>query len=76
MLFHIYSKIMKSSLTVESFRTDTIFILNIPIKNNSAKEKVEFWFLFSTYYPMKLYICSQFHENTDDHFKVIGWIRF
>ena len=28
---------MKISLTVQSFRTDTIFILNIPKKNNSEK---------------------------------------
>ena len=25
---------------------------------------------------MKLYICSKFHENIDDRFKVIEWIRF
>ena len=30
MLLHICSKIMKISLTVPGFRTDTIFILNIP----------------------------------------------
>ena len=36
MLHHIYSKIMKISLTVQSFRTNTIFILNIP-KENSEK---------------------------------------
>ena len=28
---------MKISLTVQSFRTDTIFILNIPKENNSEK---------------------------------------
>ena len=38
MLFHICSKIMKDSLTVQSFRTDTIFILNIPKENNSEKK--------------------------------------
>ena len=32
--------------------------------------------LFSAYYPMKLYICSKFHENIDDRSKVIEWIRF
>ena len=32
-----FSKIMKISLTVQSFRTDTIFILNIPKENNSEK---------------------------------------
>ena len=37
MLLHIFSKIMKISLTVQSFRMDTIFILNIPKKNNSEK---------------------------------------
>ena len=37
MLLHICSKIMKISLTVQSFRTDTIFILNIPKETNSEK---------------------------------------
>ena len=39
MLLHICSKIIKISLTVQSFRTDTIFILNtnIPYENNSEK---------------------------------------
>ena len=37
MLFPICSKIMKISLTVQSFRTDTICILNIPKENNSEK---------------------------------------
>ena len=37
MLLHICSKIMKVSLTVQSFRTGTIFILNIPKENNSEK---------------------------------------
>ena len=41
MLLHICSKIMKISLTVKSFRTDTIFILNIPKENNSEKKMVE-----------------------------------
>ena len=31
---------MKISLTVQSFRTDTIFILNIPKENNSEKSGV------------------------------------
>ena len=35
MLLHICSKIMKISLTVQSFRSDTIFIPNIPEENNS-----------------------------------------
>ena len=38
MLLRICSKIMKISLTVQSFRTDTIFILNIPDENNSEKK--------------------------------------
>ena len=37
MLLHICSKIMKISLTVQTFRTDTIFILNIPNENKSEK---------------------------------------
>ena len=68
-LLHACSKTMKVSLKVQSFRTDTIFILN-------SEKMVELWFLFSAYYPMKLYICSKFHENIDDRFKVIEWIRF
>ena len=39
MLLHIYSKIMKVSLSVPSFRTDTIFVLNIPKENNSESNK-------------------------------------
>ena len=35
MLLNICSKIMKISLTVQSFRTDIIFILNISEENNS-----------------------------------------
>ena len=76
MLLHICSKIMKISLTVQSFRTDTIFILNIPKESNSEKKMVELWFLFSTYCPKKLYICSKFQENIHDRFKVIEWIGF
>ena len=37
MLLYICSKIMKNSLTVQSFRTDEIFILNIPKENNFEK---------------------------------------
>ena len=37
MLLHICLKIMKVSLTVQNFRTDTIFKLYIPKENNSAK---------------------------------------
>ena len=67
---------MKISLTVQSFRTDTIFILNNPKENNSEKNMVKLWFLFSAYCPIQLYIRSKFHENIDDRFKVIEWIRF
>ena len=67
---------MKISLTVQSFRTDTIiFILYIPKENNSEK-MVELWFLFFAYCPVKLFICSKFHENINDRFKVIEWIEF
>ena len=45
MLHHICSKIMKISLTVQSFRTDTIFILNIP-KENSSEKKIVLCILF------------------------------
>ena len=67
---------MKVSLTVQNFRTDTIFILNIPKENNFEKKMVELRFLFCANCPIKLHICSKFHENIDDRFKVIGWIRF
>ena len=75
MLLHISSKIMKVSLTLQSFRTDTIFILNIPKENNSEK-MVEIYFLFYAYCPMKLYICSKFHKNINHRQKVIEWVRF
>ena len=42
---------MKISLTVQSFRSDTIFILNIPKENNSEKT----WF-------MVLVLCILFDE--------------
>ena len=38
MLLYICSKIMKISLTVQSFRIDRIFVLNIPKKQNSEKK--------------------------------------
>ena len=38
MLLHICSKIMKISMTVQSFRNDTIFILIIPKENYSEKK--------------------------------------
>ena len=74
MLLHICSKIMKISLTIQSFRSDTSFIFNIPKENNSER-KWELWFLFSAYCTVKLYICSKFHENIDDHFKVTEWTQ-
>ena len=39
MLLDIYSKIMKGSLTVQRFRTDIIFILNIHISKENSSEK-------------------------------------
>ena len=36
MLLHICSKIMTVSLTVQSFRTDTIFTLNVPKENTEC----------------------------------------
>ena len=68
MLFYICSKITKISLTVQSFKTDTIFILNIPKENNSEKNG-GVMVLVLCKFPMKLYICTKFHENVDDHFK-------
>ena len=62
MSLHICSKIKKISLTVQS------------IELTQSEKMVELWFLFSTYCPMKLYSCSKFHENTDDHLKVKEWI--
>ena len=38
MLLYICSKIMKISLTVQSFRIDRILVLNIPKKQNSEKK--------------------------------------
>ena len=37
MSLHICSKIKKVLLTVQSFRTDTFFVRNIPKENNSEK---------------------------------------
>ena len=70
-------KYYENFFATQSFRIDnTIFILNIPKENNSEKKMVELWFLFSAYCPVNLHICSKFHENIDDRFKVIEWIRF
>ena len=72
MLNHICSKIVKISLTVRSFRNDTLFILNIYKENNSENNNNGgLWVLFSAYCPIKLYIWSKFHENIDARFKVI-----
>ena len=38
MLLHICSQTIKISLTVQSFRTNTIFVLNISKENNSEKK--------------------------------------
>ena len=51
---------MKVSLTVQSFRTDKIFILNVPKENNSERKMVELWFLFSAYCPMKFIFVPSF----------------
>ena len=50
---------MKISLTVQSLRNDTSFILNISKENNS-KKMVKLWFLFSAYCLIKLYIVPSF----------------
>ena len=64
----------------DSLRPDTIFTLFSHLiflpRIILEKKMVELWFLFSAYCPMKLYICSKFHENIDGNFKVIEWIRF
>ena len=63
---------MKISLTVQIFRTDTIFILSFPKENNSGKMMVLVLCILS-YEALYLF---QVHENIDDSFKVIEWIRF
>ena len=59
-------------------RTDTIFILNTTMENISEKKTItmELCFFFSAHCKMKLYACTKFHENIDDRFKLIKWIRF
>ena len=42
----------------------------IPTFSKRGK-KVELWFLLPAYCLRKLYICTNFHENIDDRFKVI-----
>ena len=66
---------MKVSLTVQSFRTDKIFILNIPKMNNSETNG-GVMILILCILSDEAFICFKFHENIDDHFKVIEWIQF
>ena len=50
-------KIMKVYLTVQSFINDTIFILNIPVENNSEKTNGEVMVLvFCKLYDKALYL--------------------
>ena len=44
MMLYNCSKFMKISLTIKSFGTNTIFLLNITNQNNSEKKMVELWF--------------------------------
>ena len=71
-LFDVYENIFDSY----SFGSDTISILNIIKEKNSKENKVQLWFLFSAYFLLRLYICTKFHENIDDRFKVIVWTQF
>ena len=64
MLLTICSTIIKNSSTVQSVRTDIIFILpGTPLQ-------VELLFLFSAHRLMVVYICTKFHEN------ILGGIEF
>ena len=76
MLLHICSKIMKISLTVQSFRTDTIFILNIPKENNSENKNCGVMVLVLCILSDEVLYLFQVSLNIDDRFKVIEWIRF
>ena len=71
MLLHISSKIMKVSLTVQSFRTDRIFILNI-LKGIILKKK---WWSYGF---CSLVRCSCIFVPTfmKISMTVIGWIPF
>ena len=75
MLLDICSKIMKISLTVQRFRTNTIFILHIPNESNSEK-RVELVVLVLCILSDEVYICYKFHENIVGRFKIIEWSRF
>ena len=76
MLLHISSKIINVSLTFKSFRTDTIFILNIPKENNSEKKNGGVMVLVLFILSDEALYLFQVHENIDGHFKIIEWIRF
>ena len=71
----VASKIMEISLTVQSFRTDTIFILNIPQKNNSEKNGRVMVLVLCIFSDEAFYL-FKCYENTDDCFKIIEWIQF
>ena len=75
MLLHICPNIMKISLTVQSFKTDTMFIQNSPKENNSDKN-VGLWFLFCAYCPISFIFVASCMKISIDSFNVIEWIRF
>ena len=64
MLLHISSNVMKISLTAQSFRTDTIFILKIPKENNSEKKWWVMVLVLCILFDEAVYL-FQFHENID-----------
>ena len=68
-----FNKIPKSS---QSYEVNAISILNNTKRHNSAKLKLKLWILFSAHHLMKLYICTQFHENIFDSFKVLDLTEF
>ena len=75
MLLHICSKIMKVSLTVQSFRLDTIFILNIPKENNSENNSGIMLLVLCILSNEALYL-FKVSFKCHDRFKVIDGIRF
>ena len=67
---------MKISLIVQSFRTDTIFILNITKENNFEKNGGVMVLVLCILSDEALYLFQfKFHENIDDPFKVKEWIK-
>ena len=76
MLLHICSNIMKFSFIVQSFRTDTIFILHIPKENNSEKKMVGYGSCSLHIVQWYSIFVPSFIKISTDHFKVIEWIRF